>query len=99
MGLLPDLNKDWNKHELKVGDQIRDGHYGIGTIRKLVFQVHYAPSPLYYVEYDNVPTGGHFLGTCGGLIPSGLGGCVREDYSDVIYRQPREELRETENFS
>ena len=80
------MSKDWNKHGLKVGDRIRDRHYGIGTIRSLVFDLYYAPSPKYYVEYDNVPTFGHFLGTCGGLIPSGLGNCVREDYSDVIER-------------
>jgi hypothetical protein len=86
MNLQPDVNKDWNKHGLKIGDRIRDRHYGIGTIRKPIFQVHYGASPLYYVEYDNVPNFGHFLCDCGGLIPSGLGGCVREDYVDVIER-------------
>jgi hypothetical protein len=73
-----------NKHGLKIGDRIRDRHYGIGTVRSLIMSEYYTPSPLYYVEYDNVPNFGHFLGDCGGLIPSGLGQCNREDYMDVI---------------
>jgi hypothetical protein len=86
MSLQPDMSKDWNQHGLKVGDRIRDRHYGIGTIRELRFQVHYGSSPLYFVEFDKIPTFRNDLCTCGGLIPSGLGGCVREDYSEVIER-------------
>jgi hypothetical protein len=75
-----------NNHGLKVGDRVRDRHYGIGTVISLIMSETYMPSPLYYVEYDCVPDFGHFLSDCGGLIPSGLGKCNREDYMDVIER-------------